>query len=212
MTFERYTDRARRAVVLAQEEARATGSSCIGTGHLLMGLAAEDSGVASVALGNLGLNRGDCRKPPGGHGALDAPVPAGVPIPFTQATREALEAALRESLELGHPYIGTEHLLLGLLQDAGDGRAAQILMAAGITPADIRAEVRRLLGSFEEPDASVTPAPRRLRAGRTLGRTLYLITPGEDRKADTCIGLVDTREWADLIVAAVNAAAAGGEQ
>lgn len=157
--FERYTDRARRATVLAQAEARELGHPEISTGHLLLGLATEDGGVASQVLANLGLSV------PGARGVLSldpaAPSAAGH-IPFTRGLKLACEQALRESLHLGHNYIATEHLLLGLLRDTEGDPAARIFMTAGITPTDIRAEVMRLLGSYEKsaaPRVSYERAP-----------------------------------------------------
>jgi len=150
--FERFTDCARRSVVLAQEAASAMGHAEVTTGHLLAGLAAEDGGVASIALANLCLMPDDARVAMRDQRAGTWPRPAH--IPFTPGLKKAMENALREAIVMTHAYIGTEHLLLGLLCDPEDGPAAQILTGAGITPTDIRAEVMRLLGSYEQPRAA----------------------------------------------------------
>jgi ATP-dependent Clp protease ATP-binding subunit ClpC len=124
--FERFTDRARRVVVLAQEEARKLNHNYIGTEHLLLGLIRESEGVAAKALESLGISLdavrqqvreiiGQGQQPPSGH------------IPFTKRAKKALELSTRESMQLGHNYIGTEHILLGLLRE-GDGVAAQVLV------------------------------------------------------------------------------------
>lgn len=215
--FERYTDRARRAVVLAQGEARMLGHCEIGTGHLLLGLAAEDGGIASLCLAALGFNLENARD------ALQVAIPLGKRdpppnIPFTPALKKAMENALREALLLGHPYIGTEHLLLALLREAG-GPSDGVLIAAGITPLVVRDEVMRRLGTYEQP--RVTPAPRiqpraathplpehpwAWRVGRTLGLFLYVQVPGDDRKADVYAAMADTPELAGWMAAVLNAA------
>jgi ATP-dependent Clp protease ATP-binding subunit ClpC len=159
--FERFTDRARRVVVLAQEEARTLNHNYIGTEHLLLGLIHEADGPAARALAACGITLAGAREQveeiigaggqaPGGH------------IPFTPRAKKVLELSLREALQLGHNYIGTEHLLLGLLRE-GEGVAAQILVRLGTQPADVRREVLRLLaeGRAAEPgaDPSEVPAP-----------------------------------------------------
>jgi ATP-dependent Clp protease ATP-binding subunit ClpA len=124
--FERFTDRARRVVVLAQEEARAFDHNYIGTEHLLLGLISEREGLAAqtLSLFNVSLE--------GVRGAVDARIGRGKEavkghIPFTPRAKKVLELSLRQALKLGHDYIGTEHILLGLLEE-GQGVAAQILM------------------------------------------------------------------------------------
>lgn len=123
--FERFTDRARRCVVLAQEQARVLNHNYIGTEHILLGLSIEGEGVAAKALEAEGVALedihsavrdiiGEGQSPPSGH------------IPFTPRAKKVLELALREALQLGHNYIGTEHVLLGLLRE-GEGVAAQVL-------------------------------------------------------------------------------------
>ena len=127
--FERFTDRARRVVVLAQDEARELNHNYIGTEHILLGLISEGDGVAAKALESMGISLDAVRsevvdiigrgsQPPSGH------------VPFTPRAKKVLEYSLREALQLGHKYIGTEHLLLGLIRE-GEGVAAQVLVKLG---------------------------------------------------------------------------------
>jgi len=127
--FERFTDRARRTVVLAQEEARLLQHNYIGTEHLLLGLIHEGEGVAAKALESLGIGLEAVRQQVeeiigrGQHASSGH-------IPFTPRAKKVLELALREAIQLGHNYIGTEHILLGLIRE-GDGVAAQVLVRLG---------------------------------------------------------------------------------
>jgi ATP-dependent Clp protease ATP-binding subunit ClpA len=141
--FERFTDRARRVVVLAQEEARMLDHNYIGTEHILLGLIHEGHGVAAKALENLGISLdvvrqevteiiGRGKQPPSGH------------IPFTPRAKTVLELSLKEALQLGHNHIGTEHILLGLIRE-GDGVAAQVLVKMGADPNRVRQQVIQLL-------------------------------------------------------------------
>ena len=127
--FERFTDRARRVVVLAQEEARLLNHNYIGTEHILLGLIHEGEGVAAKALESLGISlegvRGQVEELIGQGGSS----PSGH-IPFTPRAKKVLELSLREALQLGHNYIGTEHILLGLIRE-GEGVAAQVLVKLG---------------------------------------------------------------------------------
>ena len=141
--FERFTDRARRVVVLAQEEARMLDHNYIGTEHLLLGLIHEGEGVAAKALRALDVDLDTLRR------EVEALVGRGQQpqqghIPFTPRAKKALELALRESVHLGHDYIGTEHLLLGLVRE-GEGPAAQVLEQRGIELNTVRQEVIRQL-------------------------------------------------------------------
>jgi ATP-dependent Clp protease ATP-binding subunit ClpC len=141
--FRRFTDRARRAVVLAQQEARLLQHNYIGTEHLLLGLLREGDGVAAKTLESLGVSREAVRGQVEeiiGRG-LDAP-PSH--IPFTPRAKKVLELSLREALALGHTYIGTEHLLLALLCE-GDGVAAQVLVKLGADHARVRDRALDLL-------------------------------------------------------------------
>ena len=152
--FERFTDAARRVVVLAQEEARLLDHNYIGAEHILLGLIHEGEGIAARALQGLGISLdsvrrqvvetvGKGRRAPSGH------------IPFSTRAKKVLELSLREALQLGHNYIGTEHVLLGLIREGG-GAAAQVLEGHGADLARIRQAVIRLLseGAGEEPSGS----------------------------------------------------------
>jgi ATP-dependent Clp protease ATP-binding subunit ClpC len=152
--FERFTDRARRVVVLAQEEARALNHNYIGTEHILLGLIHEGEGVAAKALESMGISLEAVRTEvediigTGGH------PPSGY-IPFTPRAKKVLELALREALQLGHKYIGTEHILLGLIRE-GEGVAAQVLVKLGADLSRVRQQVIQLLSGYEgsEPEAA----------------------------------------------------------
>ena len=148
--FERFTDRARRVVVLAQDEARGLKHNYIGTEHLLLGLISEGEGVAAKALETMGVKGeavrasvieiiGEGEKPVEGH------------IPFTPRAKRVFELSLREALQLGHNYIGTEHLLLGLLKE-GEGVAAQVLTKQGADLAQVRQTVIQMLSGYQRGD------------------------------------------------------------
>ena len=156
--FERFTDRARRVVVLAQEEARMLNHNYIGTEHILLGLIHEGEGVAAKALESLGISLeavrqqveeiiGQGQQAPSGH------------IPFTPRAKKVLELSLREALQLGHNYIGTEHILLGLIRE-GEGVAAQVLVKLGADLNRVRQQVIQLLSGYQgkEPAASGGPS------------------------------------------------------
>lgn len=149
--FERFTDRARRVLVLAQEEARLLGHSFIGTEHILLGLIHEGDGVAAKALEVLEIHleavRREVEKTVGASGQA----PAGSP-PFTPRAKKVLELSLREALQFGHNYIGTEHMLLGLIRE-GEGVAAQVLTTLGADLARVRQQVIVLLGGQASPEA-----------------------------------------------------------
>ena len=156
--FERFTDRARRVVVLAQEEARMLNHNYIGTEHILLGLIHEGEGVAAKALESLGISLeavrqqveeiiGQGQQAPSGH------------IPFTPRAKKVLELSLREALQLGHNYIGTEHILLGLIRE-GEGVAAQVLVKLGADLNRVRQQVIQLLHGYQgkEPATAGLPA------------------------------------------------------
>jgi len=146
--FTRFTDRARRVVVLAQDEARELGHSFAGTEHLLLGLLAEGEGIAALALESLGISLEVVRARVEeiiGRGQITA----SGHIPFTPRAKKVLELSLREALQLGHNYIGTEHLLLGLLRE-GEGVAAQVLAGFGTDHARVRELVQELLTDVGE--------------------------------------------------------------
>jgi len=163
LVFERYTDRARRVVVLAQEEATMLGHNYIGTEHILLGLIHEDEGVAAKALESLGISLqavrqqveeviGQGQQPLSGH------------FPFTPRANKVLELALREAQQLGHNYIGTEHILLGLIRE-GEGVAAQILVKLGADLDRVRQQVIQLLHSHPGKDLADS-GPRRGKRAR----------------------------------------------
>src|SRR5882724_6942787 len=144
--FERFTDRARRVVVLAQEEARLLNHNYIGTEHILLGLIHEGEGVAAKALESLGISLEAVRAQVEeiiGHGGQ---APSGH-IPFTPRAKKVLELSLREALQLGHNYIGTEHILLGLIRE-GEGVAAQVLQKLGADLGRVRQQVIQLLSGY----------------------------------------------------------------
>lgn len=145
--FERFTDRARRVIVLAQEEARELNHNYMGTEHILLGLIKEGEGVAAKALESMGINLDDVRREVIdiiGHGTQ----PVTGHIPFTPRAKKVLELSLREGLQMGHKYIGTEFLLLGLIRE-GDGVAAQVLIKLGADLPRVRQQVIQLLSGYE---------------------------------------------------------------
>jgi ATP-dependent Clp protease ATP-binding subunit ClpC len=159
--FERFTDRARQVVVLAQEEARMLNHNYIGTEHILLGLIHEGEGVAAKALESLGISLeavrqqveeiiGQGQQAPSGH------------IPFTPRAKKVLELSLREARQLGHNYIGTEHILLGLIRE-GEGVAAQVLVRLGADLNRVRQQVIQLLHGYQgkEPVSARARQPQR---------------------------------------------------
>ncbi|MYB45718.1 MAG: ATP-dependent Clp protease ATP-binding subunit [Acidimicrobiia bacterium] len=159
--FERFTDRARRVVVLAQEEARLLNHNYIGTEHILLGLIHEGEGVAARGLLNLGIRLDSVRSQVVETIGQGHQSPAGH-IPFTPRAKKVLELSLREALQLGHNYIGTEHILLGLIRE-GDGVAAQVLEKLGADLPRVRQTIIQLLsgGSGDEPArAGTAPSGR----------------------------------------------------
>jgi ATP-dependent Clp protease ATP-binding subunit ClpC len=148
--FERFTDRARRVVVLAQEEARMLNHNYIGTEHILLGLIHEGEGVAAKALESLGISLDAVRQQVEEIIGQGQQVPSGH-IPFTPRAKKVLELSLRESLQLGHNYIGTEHILLGLIRE-GDGVAVQILVKLGVDLNRLREQVIELLHGHQAED------------------------------------------------------------
>jgi Clp amino terminal domain, pathogenicity island component/ClpX C4-type zinc finger len=152
--FERFTDRARRVLVLAQEEARLLGHGFIGTEHLLLGLIREEDGIAAAALRNLDISLVDVRLRVEETIGLAGSPPTGSP-PFTPRSKKVLELSLRAALQLGHTYIGTEHMLLGIVQE-GEGVAARVLVSLGADLSRVRQQVMRLLTGYE---GAVADAP-----------------------------------------------------
>ncbi|RJU02160.1 ATP-dependent Clp protease ATP-binding subunit [Arthrobacter zhaoguopingii] len=152
--FERFTDRARRVVVLAQEEARMLNHNYIGTEHILLGLIHEGEGVAAKALESLSISLGAVREQVQEIIGQGQQAPSGH-IPFTPRAKKVLELSLREALQLGHNYIGTEHILLGLIRE-GEGVAAQVLVKLGADLNRVRQQVIQLLSGYQgkEPAAA----------------------------------------------------------
>ncbi len=144
--FERFTEKARRVVVFAQEEARMLHQNYIGTEHLLLGLIREEDGVAARALESLGINLEDVRNQVEDMVGKGSSMPAGH-IPFTPRAKKVLELSLREALQLGHNYIGTEHILLGLIRE-GEGVAAQVLTNLNADLERVRNSVIQLLSGY----------------------------------------------------------------
>ena len=188
--FERFTDRARRVIVLAQDEARNLKHNYLGTEHFLLGLIREGEGVAAKALEALDITLdevraqvidiiGEGQEPPSGH------------IPFTPRAKKVIEYAMREGLQLGHSYIGTEHLLLGLTREP-DGVAAQVLTKLGADMTRVRSRVNQLISGFQgkEPVGVGGGAREGTKAGSTVldqyGRNLT--QSARDHKLDPVIG------------------------
>ena len=150
--FERFTDRARRVVVLAQEEARLLNHNYIGTEHILLGLIHEGEGVAAKALESLSISLEGVRAQVEEIIGQGGSSPSGH-IPFTPRAKKVLELSLREALQLGHNYIGTEHILLGLIRE-GEGVAAQVLVKLGADLSRVRQQVIQLLSGYQSGGTS----------------------------------------------------------
>jgi len=197
--FERFTDRARRVVVLAQEEARMLSHNYIGTEHILLGLIHEGEGVAAKALEQLDISLeavrgkvediiGQGQQAPSGH------------IPFTPRAKKVLELSLREALQLGHNYIGTEHILLGLIRE-GEGVAAQVLVSLGADLNRVRQQVISLVSGFQgkEAEAATAGAPSDSGGGGGSSAVLdqfgrNLTQAAREGKLDPVIGRDDEAE------------------
>jgi ATP-dependent Clp protease ATP-binding subunit ClpA len=163
--FERFTERARRVVVLAQDEARTLNHDWIGTEHLLLGLIGEGGGVAARALESLGISLDTVRQQVEEIIGRGEQAPPGH-VPLTPRAKKVLELAFREARALGHGYTGTEHILLGLIRE-GDGVAAQVLVRLGADLTRAREQVSRLLQAGQGDDdvlARVGLLDRRLAA------------------------------------------------
>jgi ATP-dependent Clp protease ATP-binding subunit ClpA len=177
--FERFTDRSRRVVVLAQEEARMLNHNYIGTEHILLALIREDGGVAAQALGSLGITEEAARQQVEeivGRGQQD---PQRGHIPFTPRAKKTLQLSMREAIALGHAYIGTEHILLGLVRE-DDGAAVRVLSGLGVDPNRVRQQVIQLVSARriqEEPGT-----------GRAAGR-------GKRKLLSELRGRLDSLDW-----------------
>ena len=190
--FERFTDRARRVIVLAQEEARGLKHNYLGTEHILLGLIKEGEGVAAKALEGLGITFdavreqvveiiGEGQDHPSGH------------IPFTPRAKKVLEYAMREGLQLGHSYIGTEHLLLGLCREQ-EGVAAQVLVKLGADLPQVRQQVTQLLSGYQGKETVGVGAGRQREGGIRAGSSVLdqygrnLTVQAREGKLDPVIG------------------------
>ena len=194
--FERFTDRARRVVVLAQEEARLLNHNYIGTEHILLGLIHEGEGVAARALESMGISLESVRSQVVEIIGQGSQAPSGH-IPFTPRAKKVLELSLREALQLGHNYIGTEHILLGLIRE-GEGVAAQVLQQLGADLPKVRQTVIQLLSGVEGEEAAPSGHPggsRRTESGTSSSGSTVLDQFGRnmtqlarERKLDPVIG------------------------
>ena len=188
--FERFTEKAIKVVMLAQEEARRLGHNFVGTEQIMLGLIGEGTGIAAKVLKSMGISLKEARveveKIIGRGSGFVA-----VEIPFTPRAKRVLELALEEARQLGHNYIGTEHLLLGLLRE-GEGVAARVFENLDADPAKIRSQVIRMVGESQEAVAAG--------AGATGGSASGSKTPtleefgsdltkqAEEAKLDPCVG------------------------
>ena len=161
--FERFTDRARRVLVLAQEESRLLEHSYIGTEHILLGLIREGDGIAASALLSLGLTTEDVREKVIETIGTVGNTSAGAP-PFTPRAKKVLELSLREALQLGHSYIGTEHMLLGLIRET-DGVASKVLTALNVQPGDARQKVIDIISTQSGRESAVPSQESEQRGG-----------------------------------------------
>ena len=180
--WEPFTERARRSIVLAQEEAQRLGNNYIGTEHLLLGIISEGESVAAKVLENLGINLQKVR------GEVEAIVGKGNPasqqeMVFTPRAKRVIELAFEEARALAHNYIGTEHLLLGLVRE-GEGVAARVLSNLGVDPAKIRSEITKLLGV----ETSVAPAKERTKTPTLDSYGRDLTDLARENKLDPVIG------------------------
>ena len=191
--FERFTDRARRVVVLAQEEARLLNHNYIGTEHILLGLIHEGEGVAARALESLGISLERVREQVEEIIGKGGTLPSGH-IPFTPRAKKVLELSLREALQLGHNYIGTEHILLGLIRE-GEGVAAQVLSKLGADLAKVRQHVIQLLSGYGSSGERGEKTPAGGGRGKSSGTSHVLDQFGrnltqlaKDNKLDPVVG------------------------
>lgn len=171
--FERFTARARQVVVLAQEEAQLLKHNYLGTEHILLGLLREEVGLSACVLDQLGVKIDDVREFVARLIGTGDEIAVGQ-VPFTPRTKRVLEGALREALVLGHNYIGTEHLLLGLVRE-NEGVANRILFERGITPERVRATVMRTLAGSDREGVALTDdeaAALKVEIIRTAAETL----------------------------------------
>ena len=194
--FERFTDRARRVLVLAQEEARDLNHAFIGTEHILLGLIREGEGVAAKALDALGVTFDVVReKVEEAIGANTNPSP-GSP-PFTPRAKKVLELSLREALQLGHSYIGTEHMLLGLVRE-GEGVAAQVLNDLGADMARVRTQVIQMMSgqAGKESGAASSGGSSKRVTPKRLAAPLFLISSVATSRSS--LARASSTRWSDV--------------
>jgi ATP-dependent Clp protease ATP-binding subunit ClpA len=181
--FERFTERARQVVVLAQDEARTLRHNYIGTEHLLLGVLREEEGLGARVLESLQVTLEDVRGGVEEIVGLGEEVTPGQ-IPFTPRAKKVLELALREALSLGHNYIGTEHILLGLVRE-GKGVAATILADLGLDAERVRDEVIATLGPHAIGEPIADPGRWRFRARRGFTTTMTAVHPLWEYRVET---------------------------
>ena len=182
--FERFTERARQVVVLAQDEARALKHNYIGTEHILLGLLREEEGLAARVLESLDITVEEVRAQVARIVGQGDEVTTGQ-IPFTPRAKKVLELALREALSLGHNYIGTEHILLGLVRE-NEGVAARILLDFDADAEKIRNEIIRMLsGPGRRSRAALPAAPPRSRRARSCSTSSAATSPSRPRRASS---------------------------
>jgi len=169
--FQRFTDRARRVVVLAQHEARTLDHDYIGTEHILLGLIDEGQGVATTALTSMGISLEEMRQAVRDTIGRGAQPPESGHIPFTPQAKKVLELSLRESMHLGHDYIGTEHILLALIREGGG--AAQLLAGPGVDLDRARQQIVELLYGHREAGSAAAPPPAA--ADELTGRLISIV-------------------------------------
>ncbi|MDR2895909.1 MAG: AAA family ATPase, partial [Propionibacteriaceae bacterium] len=191
--FERFTDRARRVVILAQDEARSMNHNYVGTEHVLLGLISEQEGTAAKALAQSGVTLEAARAQVLDIMGPGAAAPTGH-IPFTNRAKHVLELSLREALQLNHAYIGTEHILLGLLRE-GEGVASQVLIKLGVDLGQLRETVSVMLSGFNGPNkqAAMAGAPERSGSNTTGSKILdqfgrNLTQAAREGKLDPVVG------------------------
>jgi ATP-dependent Clp protease ATP-binding subunit ClpC len=184
--FERFTEKAIKVIMLAQEEARRLGHNFVGTEQILLGLIGEGTGVAAKVLKSMGVNLKDARieveKIIGRGSGFVA-----VEIPFTPRAKRVLELSLEEARQLGHNYIGTEHLLLGLIRE-GEGVAARVLENLGVDLSKVRTQVIRMLGETAEAVAAVGPGGRSNKTPTLDEFGSNLTQLAQDGKLDPVVG------------------------
>jgi ATP-dependent Clp protease ATP-binding subunit ClpC len=190
---ERFTDRARQVLILAQEQARVRGHDHIGTEHILLGLVQEGEGVAAQVLESLGVSLEEVRQQVEQAVSPGRGAPSGH-IPFTPQAKKVLDLSRREALQLGHNHIGTEHLLLGLIRE-GEGHAAHVLAGLGADPSGARQRVQQLLHGYRAQAGlgTVSSAQRTGLAGGTQTRLLLSELLGQAESMNSRLSAIEKR-------------------